>query len=184
MTNHLAICGFFVILPSLNYTAPMDKKKSEIIFFLPYWDKKNPTLEDQTGFMLSEMFEEEECMKIGGEVYTNGSYYNSHKETKDFIREVISKQHPKWVIGVENTATILISYKRQKKILINPTVTLNDLNWVTPETIRDTYAFFSTDYEKDYEMYSKVYKNVAFFPSQKTLYIGDLSGVLREIVSE
>lgn len=121
-------------------------------------------------------------MKIGGEAYTNGSYYQQNP--KDFIRDVISKQHPKWVIGVENTATILITYKRQRKILINPTVTLNDLNWVTPETIRDTYAFFSADYEKDYEVYSKVYKNVAFFPSQKTLYIGDISTIIREIVSE
>ncbi len=160
----------------------MDKKKSDIIFFLPYWDKKNPTSDDQIGFMLCEMDEEEECMKIGGEAYTNGSYYQQNP--KDFIRDVISKQHPKWVIGVENTATILITYKRQRKILINPTVTLNDLNWVTPETIRDTYAFFSADYEKDYEVYSKVYKNVAFFPSQKTLYIGDISTIIREIVSE
>ena len=162
----------------------MDKKATDIIFFLQYWDKKNPTLEDQTGFMLSEMFEEDECLKIGDKVYSNTDYYNSKKEPKEFIREVIRKDRPKWVIGIENTATILISFKRQKKILINPTVTLNDLNWVTPETIRDTYAFFSADYEKDYEVYSKVYKNVAFFPTQKTLLIGDLSTVIKGIISE
>ncbi len=63
-------------------------------------------------------------------------------------------------------------------------VTLNDLNWVTPETIRDTYAFFSGDYEKDYEMYSRVYKNAAFYPAQKTLYIGELSSLIEGIVSE
>lgn len=160
----------------------MDKKKSDIIFFLPYWDKKNPTLEDQTGFMLSEMFEESECLEIGDKVYSSNDYYK--KDPKEFIREIIRKQRPQWVIGVENTATILISYKRQKKILINPTVTLNDLNWVTPETIRDTYAFFSAEHEKDYEMYSRVYKNVAFYPAQKTLYIGDLSAVIKGIVSE
>ncbi len=73
---------------------------------------------------------------------------------------------------------------RQKKILINPTVTLNDLNWVTPETIRDTYAFFSANYEKDYEMYSRVYKNAAFYPAQKILYIGELSPLIEGIVSE
>ena len=162
----------------------MDKKATDIIFFLQYWDKKNPTLEDQTDFMLCEMDEEEESMKIGDKVYSNTDYYNSKKEPKEFIREVIRKECPQWVIGIENTATILISYKRQKKILINPIVTLNDLNWVTPETIRDTYAFFSADYEKDYEMYSKVYKNVAFFPAQKTLFIGDLSAAIKGIVSE
>ncbi len=63
-------------------------------------------------------------------------------------------------------------------------VTLNDLNWVTPETIRDTYAFFSADYEKDYEMYSRIYKNVAFYPVQKALCIGELCPLIEGIVSE
>ncbi len=62
-------------------------------------------------------------------------------------------------------------------------VTLNDLNWVTPETIRDTYAFFSADFEKDYEMYSRVYKNAAFYPAQKTLYTCELSPLIEGIVS-
>lgn len=158
----------------------MDKEQSDIIFFLQYWDKKNPTLEDQTGFMLWEMDEEEECQKIGGKVYTNSNFYNA--DPKEVIKETIKKERPKWVIGIENTATILLSYKRQKKILINPTVTLNDLNWVTAETIRDTYAFFSADYEKDYEVYSKVYRNVAFYPAQKTLCIGDLSAYIKGII--
>ena len=159
----------------------MDKKTTDIIFFLQYWDKKNPTLEDQTGFMLAEMFEETECMKIGDKVYSSHDLYM--KDPKAFIREVIRNDRPKWVIGLENTATILISYKRQKKILINPTVTLNDLNWVTPETIRDTYAFFSADHEKDYEMYSKVYRNASFFPTQKALFISDVSGAIKGIIS-
>ena len=66
--------------------------------------------------------------------------------------------------------------------IYNPTVTLNDLNWVTPETIRDTYAFFSADYEKDYEMYSRVYRNVAFFPAQKSLFIGNLTSAIKGII--
>ncbi len=88
----------------------MSRQQSEVIFFLPYWNAKKPALEDQTGFMLSEMLEEDECMNIGGNVYSSSDYYQ--KEPKDFIRAVIRKQHPQWVIGVENTATILISYKR------------------------------------------------------------------------
>ena len=160
----------------------MNHEKNGIIFFLPYWDKKNPTLEDQTGFMLSEMFEEDDCLKIGDKVYSSNDFYM--KDPKEFIREVIRKEHPKWVIGIGNTATILIPYKRQKKILINPTVTLDDLNWVTPETIRDTYAFFSADHEKDYEIYSKVYRNVAFFPAQKSLFIDNLTSAIQGIISE
>ena len=162
----------------------MDEKIAVIIFFLQYWDNKNPTLEDQTGFMISEMFEEGECRKIGDKIFSNNDYYNSKKDPKEFIREVIGKERPKWVIGIENTATILISYKRQRKILINPTVTLNDLNWVTPETIRTTYAFFSADYEKDYEMYSRVYRNVAYFPAQKSLNISDVTAAIKGIIKE
>ncbi len=33
-------------------------------------------------------------------------------------------------------------------------------------------------------MYSRVYKNVAFYPAQKTLYIGDLSAVIKAIIRE
>lgn len=166
----------------INHNATMDKKTTDIIFFLPYWDKINPTLEDQTGFMLSEMFEEDECLEIGDKVYSSNDFYQ--KDPKEFIREVIRKDRPKWVIGIENTATILISYKRQKKILINPTVTMDDLNWVTSETIRDTYAFFSANYEKDYEVYSKVYRNVAFYPMQRILFISDIKAAIKAILSE
>ena len=95
----------------------MDHKTNGIISFLPYWDVKNPTLEDQTGFTISEMFEEDECLKIGDKVYSSNDFYK--KDHKEFIREVIRKEHPEWVIGIGNTATILMSYKRQKKIVIN-----------------------------------------------------------------
>ena len=107
----------------------MDHKTNGIIFFLPYWDAKNPTLEDQTGFIISEMFEEDECLKIGDKVYSSNDFYQ--KEPKEFIKEVIRKERPEWVIGIGNTATILMAYKRQKKIVINPTVTLDDLNCYT-----------------------------------------------------
>ena len=160
----------------------MDHKTTGIIFFLPYWDVRNPSLEDQTGFIISEMFEEDECLKISDKVYSSNDFYN--KDPKKFMKEVIRKEHPEWVIGIGNTATILMAYKRQKKIVINPTVTLDDLNWVTPETIRDTYAFFSADHEKDYEMYSRVYCNVAFFPTKKSLFIGDLTSAINGIIRE
>lgn len=153
----------------------------QAIFFLPYWDNENPTTDDQNGFMLSEMVAEDECLELGGEVYSNSDYRMMPKE---FIKDVIVKERPKWVVGVENTATLLLSFHRQRKILVNPTVTLNDLNWVTADTIDNTYAFFSADFEKDYEVYSKVYRNVAFYPLQKTLHIGDISALIKEIISK
>lgn len=159
----------------------MDKKNTDILIFLNYWDNPNPTSDTQMGFMLSEMDNETECEDLG-EVYTNHFFYG--KNQKEAIKEEIKKHRPKWIIGLENTATILLSIHRQKKILINPTVTVNDLNWVTEEDINDTYAFFSADYEKDYEVYSKVYRNVAFYPQKKILFIGDIKSIITEIIGK
>lgn len=159
----------------------MDKKQSDILIFLDYWDNDNPTSDAQMGFMFAQMDNEEESEDIG-EVYSNDFFYQ--KNPKEAINEEIAKHRPKWVIGLENSATLLLPYHRLKKILINPTVTVDDLNWVTSETIRDTYAFFSADYEKDYEMYSKVYKNVAFYPMQKILFISDIKAAIEAILSE
>ena len=159
----------------------MDKKQSDILIFLDYWDNDNPTSDAQMGFMFAQMDNEEESEDIG-EVYSNDFFYQ--KNPQEAIKEEIAKHHPKWVIGLENSATLLLPYHRQKKILINPTVTVDDLNWVTSETIRDTYAFFSANYEKDYEVYSKVYKNVAFYPMQKILFISDIKVAIEAILSE
>lgn len=165
----------------INHNATMDKKQSDILIFLDYWDNDNPTSDAQMGFMFAQMDNEEESEDIG-EVYSNDFFYQ--KNPKEAIKEEIAKHRPKWVIGIENTATLLLPYHRQKKILINPTVTVDDLNWVTAETIRDTYAFFSANYEKDYEVYSKVYKNVAFYPMQKILFISDIKAAIEAILSE
>ena len=165
----------------INYNATMDKKQSDILIFLDYWDNDNPTSDAQMGFMFAQMDNESEASEFG-EVYSNDFFYQ--KNPKEAIKEEIAKRHPKWVIGLENSATLLLPYHRQKKILINPNVTVDDLNWVTSETIRDTYAFFSADYEKDYEVYSKVYKNVAFYPMQKILFISDIKAAIEAILSE
>ena len=159
----------------------MDKNQSDILIFLDYWDNDNPTSDAQIGFIFAQLDNEKESENIG-EVYSNEFFYK--KNPQEAIKEEITKHCPKWVIGLENSATLLLPYYRQKKILINPTVTLDDLNWVTPENIRDTYAFFSADYEADYEMYSRVYRNVAFYPAQRILFISDIKDAIETIVSE
>lgn len=158
----------------------MDKEQSDILIFLDYWDNDNPTSDAQMGFMFAQMDNEEESEDFG-EVYSNDFLYPNPKEA---IKKEIARHRPKWVIGLENSASLLLPYHRQKKILINPTVTMDDLNWVTSETIRDTYAFFSADYEKDYEVYSKVYRNVAFYPMQKILFISDIKAAIEAILAE
>lgn len=153
--------------------------KKDILIFLNYWDNPKPTSDDQLGFMLAEMDNESEAEEIG-EVYNNNFLYGKNKE--EAIKTEIRKHKPTWVIGLENSATIILHLHRQKKILINPKVTTNDLNWVTEQDINDTYAFFSSDYESDYETYSKVYRNVAFFPMMKTLFISDIKAHIKAII--
>ena len=164
----------------INHNATMDKKQYDILIFLDYWDNDNPTSDAQLGFMFAQMDNEDESEDIG-KVYSNEFLYDNPKEA---IKKEIARHRPKWVIGLENSATLLLPYHRQKKILINPTVTVDDLNWVTSETIRNTYAFFSANYEQDYEVYSKVYKNVAFYPMQKILFISDIKAAIEAILSE
>lgn len=157
----------------------MDKKQFDTLIFLDYWDNDNPTSDAQMGFIFAQMDNETESEDIG-EVYSNEFFYR--KNPKEAIREEIDNHRPKWVIGLENSATLLLPYHRQKKILINPTVTADDLNEVTSETINNTYAFFSAKYEKDYEMYSKVYRNVAFYPAQNILFISDIKAAIENIL--
>lgn len=159
----------------------MEKKETDVLIFLDYWDNDNPTPDVQMGFMFAQMDNEDEGADIGV-VYSNSDIYPENP--KEFIKREIARHNPKWVIGLENSATHLLPYHRRKKILINPTVTINDLNWVTPETIRDTYAFFSANYEKDYEMYSRVYKNVAFYPAEKILFISHIKSAIEAIIEE
>lgn len=64
------------------------------------------------------------------------------------IREKLEKHKSHWVLGIEHTAILLLSYRHRKKILINPRVTVNDLNWVTEAAIRDMYTFFRIHAEK------------------------------------
>ena len=176
----MAISGKMSNFTDINHNATMDKKQYDILIFLDYWDNDNPTSDAQLGFMFAQMDNEDESEDIG-KVYSNEFLYDNPKEA---IKKEIARHRPKWVIGLENSATLLLPYHRQKKILINPTVTVDDLNWVTSETIRNTYAFFSANYEKDYEVYSKVYKNVAFYPMQKILFISDIKAAIEAILSE
>lgn len=155
------------------------ENKKDILIFLNYWDNPKPTSDDQMGFMLAEMDNESEAEEFG-EVFNN--HFFTGKDKKEAIKNEIRNHKPTWIIGLENSATILLRVHRKKKILINPTVTINDLNWVTEQDINDTYAFFSADHESDYETYSKVYRNVAFFPMKKTLFISDIKSTINAII--
>ena len=70
----------------------MDKKQSDILIFLDYWDNDNPTSDAQMGFMFAQMDNEEESEDIG-EVYSNNFFYQ--KNPKEAIKEEIAKHRPR-----------------------------------------------------------------------------------------
>lgn len=159
----------------------MDTKDNEILIFLDYWDNDNPTRSAQMGFMFAQWDNEEEAQEIGT-VYSNVFFYQ--KNPTEAVKEEIDRLHPQWVIGLENSATLIMPYRKLKRILINPTISETDLAGVSAETITNTYAFFSSAYEADYERYSKVYQNAAYYPGSRLLAIGELIPLIKAIVTE
>lgn len=167
-------------LTKMTMTDNVETNNSDVLIFLDYWDNANPTSEAQMGFMFLQMDNEMDAADLGS-VYTNESFYQ--KDPREVILTAIDKHHPRWVIGLENSATLLLEYRRQKKMLINPHVTEADLQEVSPEAIENTYAFFSSACEVDYERYCKVYQNVAYYPASRILTIGELLPVIETIVA-
>ena len=139
----------------------MEKYKT-LVFLRPF-TLKNPTLDQQNDFMIREIVNELEC-NIAGKFYTNDDLYG--KDINIFIRAEIEKYKPEWVVAENESATVVLCLRNQKKILINPSVTYEDLNNVSEFSRENTWGFFDQDHEGDYERFTTVFPNVAFFPRQ------------------
>lgn len=158
-----------------------DTMHTDILIFLDYWDNDSPTRDAQLGFQFAQMDNEADASELG-EVYTNEFFYQ--KNPAEAVREEIERRHPQWVIGLENSATLLMPYRHLKRILINPTISDGDLDGATAETVVNTYAFFSSAYEADYERYTTVYQNAAYYPATRILFIDDVLSAIQAIIAE
>lgn len=70
------------------------------------------------------------------------------------------------------------------KILVNPTVTYNDLNNVSEFDRQYTFGFFDKDFEKDYELFQKVYPNAAWYGDTKELRLFMIEAVVKGILED
>ncbi len=153
--------------------------KSKTIIFLKPFTIKNPTLDQQNAFMISENVNEVECADLG-KMYSNNDLYG--KDIFSFIAEKVKEESPNWIIAEGECATVALKLKRQKKILLNPKVTTDDLNNVPEYARQFTFGFFDKIHEQDYERFQTVYPNSAWFPVDNDLTLFKIKEIVKEII--
>lgn len=182
----------------------MDNKKTDILIFLEK-QKERPKLtkeqikemdfEDRmalSGFPTSLIEADDfEAASKYGTVIGNDEFVDYGKSQKETIKELIGKYKPQWVIGLGNSATLLLPYHYQRKILINPKIGYDDLNLIPPFAVGNTYGFFSSNNKESYELFKRVYPNAVFIPFNKYsksvtpssyLHIDELDDEIRNII--
>ena len=105
--------------------------KKVLIFPAPFLIK-NPTTDQQNDYLFSLLMEEMAMEGIGDFIEVNTLNKSDYHEE---IRKIIAERKPDWVIAAGESATACLSLHGQKKILVNPIATFDDLNNV-PEFAR------------------------------------------------
>lgn len=153
--------------------------KSKTLIFLKPFTLKNPTLDQQNEFMMRENVNVVECADLG-KIYNNDDL-DGHDLT-EFITQKVKGHRPEWVVAEGECATVALKMKRQKKILLNPKVNVEDLNNVAEHTRQNTYGFFDDRHEQDYERFQSVYPHVAWFPQDENLTLFTIKEIVQEII--
>lgn len=153
--------------------------KEEVLIFLRPFTTKNPTLDEQNAFMEMEIVNEVECADLGY-IYSNEVLYG--KDLNIFIRKTVKEKHPQWIIAEGASATAAFGLKHQKKILINPKVSYENLNNVSEFDRQKTFAFFDDRHEQDYERFQSVYLNSAWFPDDDNLTLFTIKETVQTII--
>lgn len=155
-------------------------KKSNVLIFLQPFNIANPTPEDQMDFILCDTFCFGEYSEMG-KVYDNAILYD--KDLNVYIPAEVKRLKPRWIVAEGDSATVALRLKRQKKVLINPQVTFDDLNNVPDYARENTWAFFDRTHEQDYNRFQSVYPNSGWFPDAENLNLLMIKNLISEIVS-
>lgn len=153
-------------------------KRKTLIFLQPF-TIKNPTLDQQNEFMMRENVNEVESADLG-KIYTNDDFYGNN--ITEFITKKIKELKPEWIIAEGDCATVALKMKQQKKVLLNPKVSLDDLNNIPELTRQHTYGFFDDRHEQDYERFISVYPHAAWFPHDDNLTLFTIKETVQEII--
>ena len=150
---------------------------TKVLIFPAPFRAENPTYEEQNDYMVSSLYDEVAMKNLGCFIEVNKLDKSIYARE---IRRIITEQQPEWIIASGESATACINLYRQKKILVNPTVTPDDLVNVPEYARQHTYAFFGAleEQEKNYELFQTVYPNVVWYgnvPDLRLFYIKDIS---------
>lgn len=154
-------------------------KKENVLIFLRPFTIKNPTVDEQNTFMGREIVNEVECADLG-EIYSNEALYD--KDLNAFIRNEVKRKHPEWIVAEGASATAAFGIRHQKKILINPNVSYDELNNVSEFDRQKTFAFFDGCHEQDYEHFQSAYLNSALFPDDDNLTLFTIKEMVESII--
>lgn len=152
---------------------------NNLVFLKPF-TIKDPTLDEQNAFMTREIVNEVECSSLG-KFYNNDALYG--KNLKEFIITEVVEHRPEWVIAEGECASIVLGILNQKRILINPKVSFDDLNNVPEYARNNTYGFFDDRHEQDYERFQSVYPHAAWFPQDDDLTLFTMKEIAEEIIN-
>ena len=155
--------------------------KKVLIFPAPFLIK-SPTAAQQNEYMISMLKDKMAMEGIGDFIEVNAlnkSYYCKE------VRKIIADQKPDWIIASGESATACIGLYGQKKILVNPIVTFDDLNNVPEYAHLHTYGFFGAlpQQQKSYELFQAVYPNASWFVNAPNLSLIDVKDIIRGIIN-
>lgn len=153
-------------------------KRKNLVFLKPF-TIKNPTQDEQNTFMMREIVNEVECADLGV-IFTNADLYG--KDILEFITGKVNDLRPEWIIAEGECATAALKLKSMRKILLNPVVSINDLNNVSERTRQFTFGFFGARHEQDYERFLTVYPHAAWFPEDYDLTLFTIKETVQEIM--
>ena len=156
----------------------MEMKQKTLIFLKPF-TQKNPTLDQQNEFIMRENVNEVECARLG-RIFNNEDLHG--RDIQEFIAKKVEEFRPEWIIAENECATAAFKLKRQKKILINPEVVLDDLNNVSELTRQNTFSFFDDKHSQDYERFLSVYPHAALFPGYDNIALFTIKEIVQEII--
>lgn len=156
--------------------------KKVLIFPTPFLIK-TPTVGQQNDYLFSLLKDEMVMKDIGDFIEVNALNKSDYHEE---IRKIIAERKPDWVIAAGESATACLSIHGQKKILVNPIVTFDDLNNVPEYTRLHTFGFFGAlpQQQRSYEMFQTVYPNVAWYINVPNLNLINIKDIIYDIVNE
>lgn len=154
--------------------------KEQALVFLKPFSIKNPTLDEQNDFMMTEIVDEVECANLG-KIYNNDMLHG--RDLATFIPEQVRENKPQWVVAVGQCATIALGIRNQKKVLLNPKVSYDHLNNVTEFDREHTFGFFDDRHEQDYERFQTVFSHAAWFSQDNDLTLFTIKEMVEEIIN-